>query len=148
MNKYSEYEIKEALKKLDYWYNKEEAKNYGLNEHFEENGTNLSITQKSLINVTKLLLKKDCRIIILDDLCSCIDDEITLESVYKAIYSTFPFSTIIILTHEIKNYMEIDKIMTINNGIIEEFDTYDNLFNNKRSLFNSLQNNYFEDEND
>ena len=148
LNKYSEYEIKEALKKLDYWYNKEESKNYGLNEHFEENGTNLSITQKSLINVTKLLLKKDCRIIILDDLCSCIDDEITLESVYKAIYSTFPYSTIIILTHEIKNYMEIDKIMTINNGIIEEFDTYDNLFNNKRSLFNSLQNNYFEDEND
>ena len=81
-------------------------------------------------------------------MCSCIDDEITLESVYKAIYSTFPYSTIIILTHEIKNYMEIDTIMTITNGIIEQFDTYDNLFNNKRSLFNSLQNNYFEDEND
>ena len=81
-------------------------------------------------------------------MCSCIDDEITLELVYKAIYSTFPYSTIIILTHEIKNYMEIDKIMTINNGIIEEFDTYDNLLNNKRSLFNSLQNNFIEDEND
>jgi len=28
LNKYSEYEIKEALKKLDYWYIKEESKNY------------------------------------------------------------------------------------------------------------------------
>jgi hypothetical protein len=43
--------------------------------------------------------------------------------------------------------MEIDKIMTINNGFIEEFDTYENLSNNKKSLFNSLQNKFFEDEN-
>ena len=141
LGKYSEQEIKEALCKLDYWYNKEEIYNYGLNDHIEENGSNLTLAQKSLIGVTKFLLKKNCncKIIILDDLG--LDDK-TQEKVYKAIYSTFPNSTKIILTHEIKPYMDIDKVMVINKGTVAEFDTIDNLSNNTNSLFNLLQNNY------
>ena len=146
LEKYSEYEIKEALRKLDYWYNKEETENYGLNDYIEENGANLSLAQKSLISVTKLLLKKNCNLIILDDLGSCLDDK-TQETVYKAIYSSFPYSTIIILTHEIKSFMEIDRVMTINNGMVAEFDSLDNLEKNKKSLFNELQINFTDEEN-
>ena len=126
---------------MDYWYNKEEIYNYGLNDHIEENGSNLTLAQKSLIGVTKFLLKKNCNcnIIILDDLG--LDDS-TQEIVYKAIYSTFPNSTKIILTHEIKPYMDIDKVMVINKGTVAEFDTVDNLSKNINSLFNLLQNNY------
>ena len=147
LGKYSEYEIKDALKKLDYWFNKDEMENYGLNEHIEENGANLTLAQKSLINVTKLLLKKDCSIVILDDIGSCLNDEKIQQIVYKAIYSTFPYSTIIILTHEIKAYMEIDKVMTINNGMIKEFDKLENLSNNKNSLYNLLQRNFPQEKN-
>ena len=146
LGKYSEYEIKEALKKLEYWYNKEELENYGLNDYIEENGVNLSLSQKSLISVTKLLLKKKCNIIILDDLGSCLDEK-AQEIAYKAIYSTFPYSTIIILTHEIKTFMEIDRVMTINNGVIAEFDTLDNLEKNKKSIFNELQINFTDEGN-
>ena len=141
LGKCTEDEIKEALHKLDYWYNKEEKLNYGLYDHIEENGTNLTLAQKSLIGVTKLLLKKNCCIIIIDDLG--LDDK-TQEIVYKAIYTTFPDSTKIILTHEIKNYMAIDKVMVINKRTVAEFDTIDTLSNNTDSLFNSLQNNYNE----
>ena len=145
LGKYSEEEIKEALKKLDYWYNKDESENYGLNDYIEENGFNLSLAQKSLIGVTKLLLKKNCSVIIIDDLGSCLDDK-TQEIVYKAIYSSFPNSTLIILTHEIKSFMEIDRVMTINNGVVEEFDTLENLEKDKKSLFNKLKKNNFEEE--
>ena len=137
LGKCTEDEIKEALHKLDYWYNKEEKLNYGLYDHIEENGTNLTLAQKSLIGVTKLLLKKNCCIIIIDDLG--LDDK-TQEIVYKAIYTTFPDSTKIILTHEIKNYMAIDKVMVINKRTVAEFDTIDTLSNNTDSLFNVLQN--------
>ena len=146
LSKYSEYEIKEALKKLDYWFNKDESENFGLNEYIEENGANITLAQKSLIGVTKLLLKKNYCVLILDDLGSCLDDK-TQEIVYKAIYSTFPDSTIIILTHEIKSFMMIDKVMTINKGIVAEFDTIENLESDQKSLFNILQRNVIEEEN-
>ena len=146
LGKYSENEIKEALKKLDYWFNKDESENYGLNEYIDENGANLTLAQKSLIGVTKLLLKKNYCILILDDLGSCLDDK-TEEIAYKAIYSTFPDSTIIILTHEIKPFMMIDKVMTINKGTVAEFDTIENLENDKKSLFNILQRNVIEEDN-
>ena len=144
LEKCSDSEIKEALKKLDYWYNKEGLENYGLNDHIEENGANLTLAQKSLIGVTKLLLKKNCSIIILDDLSSFLDDR-TQEIVYKAIYSTFPESTKIIVTHEIKPYIEIDKVMIIDKGFIAEFDTIEKLSTNKKSLYNLFQNNYNEE---
>ena len=145
LGKFSEYEIKDSLKKLDYWYNKDEKENYGLDDYIEENGANLSLAQKSLIGVTKLLLKKNCNVIIIDDLSSCLDDNMQ-EIVYKAIYSSFPYSTIIILTHIIKDFMEIDRVMTINNGEVAEFDTVENLKNNKKSLFYKLQENFMEEE--
>ena len=145
LGKFSDYEIKDALKKLDYWYNKEEKENYGLDDYIEENGANLSLAQKSLISVTKLLLKKNCSVIIIDDLGSCLDDKMQ-EIVYKAIYTSFPYSTIIVLTHEIKNFMEIDRAMILNNGEVAEFDSVDNLENDKKSLFNKLQLNFMEEE--
>ena len=144
LEKYSQKEIKEALKKLDYWFNGDESENYGLNDYIEENGSNLTLAQRSLIGVTKLLLKKNYCILILDDLGSCLDEK-TQEIVYNAIYSSFPDSTIIILTHEIKQFMKIDRVMTINNGFVKEFDTIENLQNDKKSLFNILQRNINEE---
>ena len=146
LGKYSESEIKEVLKNLDFWSNREELDNYGLSDYIEENGTNLSLAEKSLIGVTKLLLKKNYSILILDGLGSCLDEK-TQEIAYKAIYSSFPDSTIIIITHEIKPFMKIDRVMTINNGLLAEFDTIENLKNDKKSLFNVLQRNIVEEEN-
>ena len=146
LGKYSESEIKEVLKNLDFWSNREELDNYGLSDYIEENGTNLSLAEKSLIGVTKLLLKKNYSILILDGLGSCLDEK-TQEIAYKAIYSSFPDSTIIIITHEIKPFMKIDRVMTINNGLLAECDTIENLKNDKKSLFNVLQRNIVEEEN-
>ena len=43
--------------------------------------------------------------------------------------------------------MEIDRVMTINNGMVAEFDSLDNLEKNKKSLFNELQINFTDEEN-
>ena len=135
LNKYSIEEIKNALEKLDYWFNKEESQNYGLYEHIEEDGANLTLAEKSLIAITKLLLKKNSSVIVLDDLSSCLDYR-TQKIVYEAIYSTFPRSTFIILTHEIKDFMKIDKIMSIQNGEIVEFDKMEILKRDRKSFYN------------
>ena len=141
LNKHSEEEIINALKKLDYWFNKDENQNYGLNDHIEEGGANLTLAQKSLIAITKLLLKKNSSVILLDDLSSCLDNR-TQQIVYEAFYSTFPRSTFIILTHEIKDFMKIDKAMAIQNGEIVEFDKIETLKQDKKSFYNLLHGNY------
>ena len=140
LGKYTEEDILEALKKLNYWYNNNENENYGLNEHIEESGANLTLAEKCLIAVTKLLLKKNCSIIILDDLSSCLDNS-TQNLVYNAVYSTFPGSTIIIITNKIKEFMKIDKVMSIQNGKIVEFGKLNELKNDKNSYFNLFQGN-------
>ena len=147
LNKYKEEEIKEALKKLDYWFNKDESQNYGLNEHIEEGGANLSLAEKNLIAITKLLLTKNNKIIILDDLSACLDLK-TQKIVYEAIYSTFPRSTIIILTHEIKDFMKIDKVMTIQNGEIIETNNMDELIKEKKTFDYSSKGNQILEEKD
>ena len=146
LNKHTEEEIIKALEKLDFWFNKDENQKYGLNEHIEESGSNLTLAEKSLIAVTKLLLKKYSSIIILDDLSSCLDTK-TQKIVYEAIYNTFPQSTVIILTNEIKEFMKIDKVMSIINGEIAEFGKLEELEKDKNSFYNLFQgNNLIEDK--
>ena len=140
LNKYTEEEIIKALEKLDFWFSKDENINYGLNEHIEESGANLTLAEKNLIAVTKLLLKKNSSIILLDDLSSCLDNK-TQKIVYEAIYNTFPKSTVIILTHEIKDFMKIDKVMSIQNGEVVEFGNLTDLEKDKDSFFNLFQGN-------
>ena len=138
LNKYTEEEIILALEKLNFWFNGNEDENYGLNERIEESGSNLTLAEKSLISITKLLLKKHSKIIILDDISSCLDYK-TQKNVFEAIYSTFPQSTVIILTHEIKDFMQINKIMSIQNGEIVEYGDAQELENDKNSYYNLLK---------
>ena len=142
LNKHTKEEIIKALEKLDFWFNKNENQNYGLNDHIEESGSNLTLAEKSLIAVTKLLLKRYSRIIILEDLSSCLDTK-TQKIVYEAIYNTFPQSTVIILTHEIKDFMKIDKVMSIQNGEIAKFGKLEELESDKNSFYNLFQGNKF-----
>jgi ABC-type transport system involved in cytochrome bd biosynthesis fused ATPase/permease subunit len=145
LNKYTEEEIIKSLEKLGFWFNKDENQNYGLNDHIEESGSNLTLAEKSMIAVTKLLLKKYNSVIILEDLSSCLDIK-TQKIVYEAIYNTFPESTIIILTHEIKDFMKIDKVMSIQNGEIMEFGKLEELEQDKSSYYNLFQGNKFLEE--
>ena len=147
LNKYTEEEIKLALKKLNYWFNENEEENYGLNVHIEESGSNLTLAEKSLISVTKLLLKKNSKIIILDDISSCLDYK-TQKNVFEAIYSTFPESTVIILTHEVKDFMQINKIMSIQNGEIVEYGDAQELENDQNSFYNLIKAKTFTKEKD
>jgi len=147
LNKYTEEEIKLALKKLNYWFNENEEENYGLNDHIEESGSNLTLAEKSLISVTKLLLKKNSKIIILDDISSCLDYK-TQKNVFEAIYSTFPESTVIILTHEVKDFMQINKIMSIQNGEIVEYGDAQELENDQNSFYNLIKAKTFTKEKD
>ena len=138
LGKYTDEEIKSVLKSLNYFFNQDENQNYGLDDHIEEGGDNLTLAEKNLMAVAKLLLNKNCRIIILDDFSSCLDEEMQ-KTVFEALYSTFPTSTFLIIANEIKEFMDINKVLRIKNGDIDIFDNIDELLKDKNIFYYLLK---------
>ena len=110
--------------------------NEGLSQEIEEGGSNLSVGEKQLICITRAILRKS-KIIIMDEATASIDYK-TEEMIQKAINELLNESTLITIAHRIKTIINYDKIMTLDNGKIIDFDTPKNLINDKTSLFYEL----------
>ena len=132
INSYTDREIREVMQKIGFDYiislNKE-----GLDQKISENGSNLSIGEKQLICITRAILRKS-KIIVLDEATASIDYK-TEEIIQKALNEILNSSTKISIAHRIKTVMNADKILVLENGEIIEFDTPNNLLNNKKSYF-------------
>ena len=138
LGKYSDEEIKSVLKSLKYYFNPDENQNYGLDDHIEEGGDNLTLAEKNLMSIAKLLLCKNCSIVILDDFSSCLDEDMQ-KAVFEALYSTFPTSTFLIISNEIKDFMNINKVMRVKGGDINIFDNIDELLKDKNAFDDLLK---------
>ena len=129
---YTDKEITEVMKKIGFDYiislNRE-----GLDQKISENGSNLSIGEKQLICISRAILRKS-KIIVLDEATASIDYK-TEEIIQKALNEVLNSSTMISIAHRIKTVMNADKILVLEDGKIIEFDTPNNLLNNKNSYF-------------
>ena len=135
LEKSSDNEIINVMKKIGFDYIIS-RNNEGLNQEIEEGGRNLSVGEKQLICITRAILRKS-KIIIMDEATASIDYK-TEEMIQKAINELLNESTLITIAHRIKTIINYDKIMTLENGEIVDFDTPKNLINNKNSLFYEL----------
>jgi len=129
---YSDQEIIQVMKKIGFDYIIKQNRD-GLDQNISENGSNLSIGEKQLICITRAILRKS-KIIVLDEATASIDYK-TEEIIQKALNEILSDSTMISIAHRIKTVMNSDKILVLENGEIIEFDTPENLLNNKKSLF-------------
>ena len=110
--------------------------NEGLHQEIAEGGSNLSVGEKQLICITRAILRKS-RIIIMDEATASIDYK-TEEMIQKAISELLNDSTFITIAHRIKTIINYDKILTLDNGQVVDFDSPKNLLNDKTSLFYEL----------
>ena len=129
---YSDNEIMHVMKKIGFDYILKQNKD-GLDQKISENGSNLSIGEKQLICITRAILRKS-KIIVLDEATASIDYK-TEEIIQKALNEILSSSTMISIAHRIKTVINADKILVLENGEIIEFDTPENLLNNKKSYF-------------
>jgi len=129
---YSDNEIMHVMKKIGFDYILKQNKD-GLDQKISENGSNLSIGEKQLICITRAILRKS-KIIVLDEATASIDYK-TEEIIQKALNEILSNSTMISIAHRIKTVINADKILVLENGEIIEFDTPENLLNNKKSYF-------------
>lgn len=100
------------------------------NTFIEQGGTNVSGGQKQRLCIARALLKKP-KILILDDSTSAVDTK-TDSLIRKAFREEIPETTKLIIAQRISSIEDADKIMILNNGYIEAFDTPENLLKNNK----------------
>jgi ABC-type multidrug transport system fused ATPase/permease subunit len=122
---YAEYEDKEEI-----GFNK-------LLVPISEGGSNLSAGQRQLMCLARALIKKNCKVLILDEATANVDVD-TDSIVQQTIRTAFEDRTILTIAHRLNTIIDSDRIIVLEQGRVKEFDTPENLLKKQDSLFYSL----------
>ena len=97
----------------------------GYNTHIERGGANVSGGQKQRLCIARALLKKP-KVLILDDSTSAVDTA-TDAKIQEAFSRQIPGTTKIIIAQRISSVEHADRILVLDNGRIDGFDTHEKL---------------------
>ena len=97
----------------------------GYQTRIERGGANVSGGQKQRLCIARALLKRP-KVLILDDSTSAVDTA-TDAKIRTAFAKTIPGTTKIIIAQRISSVQDADRILVLDNGRINAFDTHENL---------------------
>ncbi len=100
----------------------------GYDTHIEQGGTNVSGGQKQRLCIARALLKRP-RVLILDDSTSAVDTR-TDALIRKAFKEEIPEVTKLIIAQRISSIQDADRIIVLNDGMVDGFGTHDELLQN------------------
>ena len=110
------------------------------NTYIERGGTNVSGGQKQRLCIARALLKKP-KILILDDSTSAVDTA-TDSKIRKAFATAIPDTTKIVIAQRVSSVKDADRIIVLDEGRVNGFDTHENLLKNNdiySEIFESQQ---------
>ena len=90
-----------------------------------EKGASLSGGQKQRISIARALIRKP-EILVFDDSTSALDLK-TEANLYKALHEEMSDTTVVIIAQRVASVKNADKIIILNDGIIEAFGPHDEL---------------------
>lgn len=102
----------------------------GYNTWIERGGSNVSGGQKQRLCIARALLKKP-KILILDDSTRAVDTA-TDAKIREAFARKIPGTTKLIIAQRISSVQDADRILVLDNGAVNGFDTHENLLENNR----------------
>ena len=100
----------------------------GYNTYIEQGGSNVSGGQKQRLCIARALLKKP-KILILDDSTSAVDTA-TDAKIRKAFAEEIPNTTKLIIAQRISSVQNADRIIVLNDGVLNGFGTHEELLEN------------------
>lgn len=107
----------------------------GFNTKIGENGAQLSGGERQRISIARAFLK-DAPILILDEISSSLDVD-NEKKIQDSLNKLIKNKTVIIISHRLKSIENVDKIVVINDGLVEAIGNHENLVK-KSNLYNNL----------
>jgi ABC-type multidrug transport system fused ATPase/permease subunit len=124
-SEHSDAELEEALKASHMW-GYVQALPLGLDSEVAEGGGNLSLGQKQLICLTRVVLRKERRILVLDEATSALDP-VTDQLMQDSVRAVFNQHTILTIAHRLDTIIDYDKVLVLGHGEKLEFGRVDEL---------------------
>ena len=100
-----------------------------------ENGAELSGGERQRLSIARAFLK-DAPILILDEISASLDVD-NEKKIQESLNKLIKNKTVIIISHRLKSIENVDKIVVIENGVVENIGTHTELMM-KSKLFNNL----------
>ncbi|ODV74894.1 ATP-binding cassette transporter YOR1 [Cyberlindnera jadinii NRRL Y-1542] len=108
---------------------------FHLDQTVEDEGANFSLGERQLIALARALVRNS-KILILDEATSSVDYE-TDSKIQKTISTEFSHCTILCIAHRLKTILTYDRILVLEKGEVEEFDTPRELYS-KNGVFRQM----------
>ncbi|WP_187788088.1 ATP-binding cassette domain-containing protein, partial [Salmonella sp. S146_54837] len=99
---------------------------------------NFSVGQRQLFCLARAFLRKS-KILVMDEATASVDME-TDDIVQNIVRTAFKDRTVITIAHRVSTIMDSDRIITLDNGRMVEFDNPETLLAQEDSIFASLVN--------
>ncbi|XP_054155700.1 ATP-binding cassette sub-family C member 2-like [Oppia nitens] len=108
----------------------------GLDHPVTESGDNMSVGQRQLVCLARALLRHTS-ILILDEATAAVDVE-TDSLIQQTIRQSFKSCTVLTIAHRINTILDYDRVLVLSDGRIAEFDSPDQLLDDRTTIFYSL----------
>ena len=133
-------DLMEQFQDADLWRALEQVQLKSLVENLEgqldsellEYGANLSVGERQLICLARVLLQQK-KIVILDEPTAHVDPD-TEQTIWNIVRGELKYSTVITIAHRLNTIRDCDKILVLKNGEVAGFDTFDVLINRKGGI--------------
>ena len=132
------------LQDIDLWQALESVQLKALVESLEgkldhellENGANLSVGERQLICLARVLLYQS-KIVILDEPTAHVDPE-TEQTIWHVVHEKLKDSTVITIAHRLSTVKDCDMILVMKDGEVDDFDKFDTLVNKKGGALSEM----------
>lgn len=107
-----------------------------LDAAIESGGCNLSMGQRHLLSIARMLLSRP-RLLLLDEPTAHLDPE-TAEAVLHTVWRVLPNTSMIHVSHDLITVIRYDKVLVVDAGMIAEEGAPNVLLEDKAGLFSSM----------
>ncbi|XP_023241146.1 multidrug resistance-associated protein 4-like isoform X1 [Centruroides sculpturatus] len=121
-----EVQLKEVISKLP----------GGLDTHLTEGGRNFSVGERQLICLARTILRRN-KILVMDEATSNIDKR-TDSCLQKIIRERFKSCTVLTIAHRLNTIIDSDRVLVLDTGKLQEFDSPYALLKNVNGIFYNL----------
>jgi len=125
---FSDEELRECLRQVQLFQFV-----HDLDFEVAEGGDNISVGQRQMICFGRAMLR-NARVLILDEATSNLDSESDV-LIQEMVRQVFVDQTMITIAHRLQTIMDSDRVLTLENGRVAEFDKPQTLLANRDSIF-------------